>query len=386
MSSSLSEQLRRLAVPQTSALQRDKKKRASLLFDPREAAGLKRETVFQIGLDGLEELINKNEIFEQFKNNLFHISSKKFERSMETAESNRKLDKEIRKFLLLLSPYFLFNCSHKALEWLINRYGIHEFNREDLLMTALPYHESNVFVRIVQLMKFKDHNDNWFFLKSLQKPGVHLTKQNLLHHAASDVYFLKFVAKFMKLLLKQHEKPQLLTVAFNFYCASFAGAIEYTRELNEAQITQMLPTLLKGLNSNIADYCSASYVILGRLVMKTTLTDIVLGKFIERIAEANVESLKTEITLILLVIYQSQTHYKTLPELACTSLAKKEWLPKVLQELNDGNCYIQPFLYALVTSCLNGAVRLDQDFQRKFIKKLLDALKLDDEFVEILLG
>lgn len=45
---SLSEQLKRLAVAQTSRLQSDKK-RASLLFSSEEAAKLDRETIFGIG-------------------------------------------------------------------------------------------------------------------------------------------------------------------------------------------------------------------------------------------------------------------------------------------------------------------------------------------------
>lgn len=381
---SLSEQLKRLALPQTSLLQRDKK-RPSLLFDPKEAAGLKRETVYQIGLDGLEELISKNAAFEQFKNSIFHITSKKFERSVETAESNKKLDKVIRKFLLQLSPYFLLNCSHKALEWLINRYNIHEFNREDLLMAIMPYHESNIFVRVVQLMKFRDQNDSWFFLKSIQKTGVHLTKQNLLNHAASDVYFLKFVSKFISLLVKQFEKPSLLTVAFNFYCTVFVGAIEYSHQLNEAQITQMLPALLKGLNSDIPDFCAASYVILGRLVMKTPLTDAILNKFVEKVSESNVETLKTESVLTLLVLYQSQGHYNTVPEPACANLIAKDWLPKVLQDLGNSQCHVTPFLKALVKGCLYGALKMDQEEYRVFMKKLLAAIKFEDSFMEIFL-
>lgn len=45
---SLSRQLRKLAAPQTALLTLDKKK-PSLLFDPREAANLDRDTVYEIG-------------------------------------------------------------------------------------------------------------------------------------------------------------------------------------------------------------------------------------------------------------------------------------------------------------------------------------------------
>lgn len=48
MTTSLAEQLKKLRTPQTGILLQDKK-RASLLFDPREAANLDRETVLSIG-------------------------------------------------------------------------------------------------------------------------------------------------------------------------------------------------------------------------------------------------------------------------------------------------------------------------------------------------
>lgn len=48
MATSLARQLKQLKTPQTTILHLDKK-RASLLFDPREAANLDRETVLSIG-------------------------------------------------------------------------------------------------------------------------------------------------------------------------------------------------------------------------------------------------------------------------------------------------------------------------------------------------
>jgi len=48
MATSLAAQLKKLRTPQTSLLLQDKK-RDSLLFDPKEAANLDRETVLNIG-------------------------------------------------------------------------------------------------------------------------------------------------------------------------------------------------------------------------------------------------------------------------------------------------------------------------------------------------
>jgi U3 small nucleolar RNA-associated protein 10 len=50
MSTSLAEQLKKLAVPQTSLLIQGKT-RPSLLFDPREAAKFDRDTIYEIGIN-----------------------------------------------------------------------------------------------------------------------------------------------------------------------------------------------------------------------------------------------------------------------------------------------------------------------------------------------
>jgi U3 small nucleolar RNA-associated protein 10 len=74
------------------------------------------------GVSGLEELIKLNPRFEEFQRNLFDVSSRSLERSVEDKKTNKSLNKLIRRFLLLLSPYFLLKSSHQALEWLVNRY------------------------------------------------------------------------------------------------------------------------------------------------------------------------------------------------------------------------------------------------------------------------
>lgn len=73
------------------------------------------------GVSGLDELVKLNPRFEEFYRNLFDLSSRSLERSVVDKKANKILNKHIRRFLLLLSPYFLLKASHKALEWLINR-------------------------------------------------------------------------------------------------------------------------------------------------------------------------------------------------------------------------------------------------------------------------
>jgi len=103
------------------------------------------------GQSGLEELQKLSSVFDEFQGTLFAQSSINFERAVQNATLNKQLDAEIAKFLLLATPYFLLNACHKALEWLVFRYHIHHYNREQFMLLILPYHETRMFVRYVLL-------------------------------------------------------------------------------------------------------------------------------------------------------------------------------------------------------------------------------------------
>ncbi|XP_060517602.1 HEAT repeat-containing protein 1 [Cylas formicarius] len=385
MSTSLAQQLQKLALPQTNVLKKDHK-RASILFDPKEAAGIRRETYFQIGLQGLEELILKNSIFEPFRNTLFNINAKSFERSVHDKEANQKLDKAIKKLLFLLSPYFLLNSTHKVLEWLVYRYMINEFNRNDLITLILPYHESNIFIRVVQILNFKDQNDPLYFLRALQKRGVHLTKQNLLNHLATNVGFLKFVSDFLPQLIQAHENQGLLTVIFNFYCTAFCGAIEYRDEVTETQVSYMLPLLLKGLKSATPDYAAASYIIAARLTAKTTLSNKLLDRMVELVSKLKCSSLRTESCLALVIFYQSQRQYLNMPSEALLSLCELEWFPKCLQYLCSIGTNIDSLAEVLIKRATEEGTTNDMKLARELIDNMLKEITFEDDFIERLLS
>ncbi|KAI4465037.1 bap28 [Holotrichia oblita] len=347
MATSLAEQLKRLTVPQTSPLKQDKKK-ASLLFDKRQAAEISREAFYQIGLDGFEELKLKYSLFAPFENTLFHATSKEFERSVQDATANERLDKQIRKFFLLLSPYLSFTCAHKALEWLINRYNIQEYNRNDFLMLILPYHETNIFVRALQLIKINEASDSFAWLKNIQKSGVHLSKSLLHEFAAKSPQFLKEIGEFTLQALKEHDQAHKASIVINFYCMTVTGAIEYAPNVQESLITEILSVLLRGQKSSVTDFCAGSYIITGKLLSKTELCEKVLNKFVNNISIIPVDHLKTEAILLLIILYQTQVHFSGMSELAVKNLASKPYITKILRQLSSEKYFVDSLIMLLL--------------------------------------
>lgn len=56
---------------------------------------------------------------------LFSNEGKQFERSVEDATTNEKVDKLVEKFLITVSPYLMLKSALKCMEWLVYRLEIY---------------------------------------------------------------------------------------------------------------------------------------------------------------------------------------------------------------------------------------------------------------------
>lgn len=190
------------------------------------------KTIFDLGYGGLKELAKINANFIQFEQTLFDSSSINLERSVESSDVNKLLNKTIKKFFYHLSPYLMLQPSHCCLEWLIRRFHIHDFNRDELLALIFPYHETKIFVKCVQLLNLSNPNDPWRWLQPLQKPGITLSKSVLFSRAACDPTFRKLVCKATTEAIKELDlRAATLQAQINFYCTAVIGALEYAKDI-----------------------------------------------------------------------------------------------------------------------------------------------------------
>lgn len=272
---SLAQQLKRLALPQNDPSYFSRYQAASILFDCKEAACIDRETFFAIGCTGLEELIGIDPSFEAFQLTLFSLSSKGLERSVQSKEVNQQLDYNISLFLTRLSPYFLLKPAQKCLEWLIQRFHIHLYNQDSLIGCVLPYHETKVFVRVIQLLKLNDPAHRWHWLYPIQKPGVPLARGTLITHCYKDLGFLDFictlVTKAVKAFSDVSSSATQLRVLFSFYASTLVAALDAVDRVTDTLITKLLPYIQKGLKSVFLDYRAATYMIICQLAVKVVM-------------------------------------------------------------------------------------------------------------------
>ncbi|CAK1549634.1 unnamed protein product [Leptosia nina] len=376
-STSLSDQLKKLSTPQTS-IYKDDKKRVSLLFDPKEAALKDRDTFYDIGVSGLNELISLYEGFRVYEDSLFSVTSKDFERAVQTKEVNANLDQTIEKFLLELSPYMLLQSSHKALEWLVNRYYIHDYNQDAIIALILPYHETKIFIRFVQIMDTS--SKSWKWLEPVKANGIPLTKLVLHKQCISNTSTLHFIARStLKHVTQFGERANQLNTVIAFFCSTAIGCMHTVTSISEAMINALLPTLISALDSQIADFRASSYIIFGYLMTKAKLKIKTINEIIEKLFTSEFE-LTQDVVLLINLIYTNQKHVTQMSEFVISNITTDllATFCEHLKVLIKGKIDVLPFVLAFLSGVLAQIQEGTEEFMMfsKHPNILLDELDL----------
>ncbi|VDO95862.1 unnamed protein product [Heligmosomoides polygyrus] len=206
---SLSSQLQSLRTA-TAQHQTVEKRHVSLLFAKKEAEALDRETVYKIGqflpfgsilantitLDvglgctGLQRLKELDPEFDT-NNDLFDESRLHFQRTMITREENAVLNEKIEKLLFQLSPYLQHFACQQVLEWLIFKYQVYAYNAENMILTFLPFHETNIFGRLLSIIEYNfATSKDWAFLEEFGKKEYPVPFSAIVKHTASSTHSL----------------------------------------------------------------------------------------------------------------------------------------------------------------------------------------------------
>uniref|UniRef100_UPI003AB09606 HEAT repeat-containing protein 1 n=1 Tax=Centroberyx gerrardi TaxID=166262 RepID=UPI003AB09606 len=335
---SLAHQLKRLALPQSDPGLLTRAEVASLLFDPKDAASMDRSTFYALGCTGLEELLGIEPAFSEFQDTLFSQASLSLERSIQSKEVNDKLDAGVALFLTRLSPYFLLKPAHKCIEWLVHRFHIQLYNVDSLLACALPYHETKLFVRVLQLLKITDPTHRWNWLHCLQKPGVPLARGTLITHCYKDLSFMDFICTLVTKSIKAYSghssNYSQLRVIFSFYASTIVPALDAVEKVSDTIISKLLPYVQRGLKSSVADYKAATYMIVCQLAVKVVMEASLVDTLALHISKSLLREpvLDKEGLGCLIVLLQNQKEGAVGPR-ACSRLCCMPSLVATLQLL-----------------------------------------------------
>ncbi|XP_075352080.1 HEAT repeat-containing protein 1 isoform X1 [Mycteria americana] len=366
---SLAEQLKRLALPQNDPSLLNRSEVASLLFSCKEAASIDRDTFFAIGCTGLEELMGIDPSFEVFQSSLFSSTSKGLERSVQSKAVNQQLNKNISLFLIHLSPYFMLKPAQKCLEWLIHRFHIHLYNQDSLIGCVLPYHETKLFVRVIQLLNIKSPTHKWHWMDAIRKPGVPLARGTLITHCYKDLDFMDFicrlVAKSVKVFSECPGNSAQLRVLLVFYASTIVSALGAAEKITDTIVSMLLPYIQKGLKSSIQDYRAATYMIICQVTVKVTVETSLVHSLMLQISKtlSKVPSLVRDGVACLNLLLQTQKGDK-LGKKPFNYLCKTPELVTLLQGLS-ASYDISPLLRYLLPHLVCTVMKSDTEEQEE---------------------
>ncbi|KAF3954304.1 hypothetical protein CMV_020329 [Castanea mollissima] len=215
--------------------------RPSILYDPKEAADIDVDTILSIALQGLEVLIDTDERFRNYKNDLFSHKSRELDRDLLGIEENNRINASIGSYLRLLSGYFQLPSALKTLEYLIRRYNVHIYNFEELILCTLPYHDTHAFVRIVQLIDTR--NSKWKFLDGVKTTGAPPPRKVIVQQCIRDKGVLEAICD----NATPSKKNQPSRFVISFCTAVVVEALGSITTVEDDVVKRILPFVVSGL-------------------------------------------------------------------------------------------------------------------------------------------
>ncbi|RLM64477.1 uncharacterized protein C2845_PM16G15760 [Panicum miliaceum] len=336
--------------------------RPSVLFDAKEAADIDLRAILPIALSGLEHLASVDERFARYSNTLFRETSLEVNREQLTPKENDKLNKSISTYLRLLAGYLHLPSALKTLEYLIRRYLVHVYNLDELLLSALPYHDTHAFVRIVQLVNLG--NSKWAFLDGVKSSGAPPPRSVLVQQCIRDKAVLETLCNYVT---PTREFSHSRTVVC-FCTAVIVECLGAVPKLDTDIVQRVLGFVFDSLNPEITgdqDYKAGALMIVGLLATRASLAPKLVQNlifFVARTAQhdafesVDLPWLRVTVMAIISLVQSQSVH----------DFPKKALM--ILKDIRD---------FSGVLSVLSSEYNIER-FVRLYVESLVDYSTSDD--------
>uniref|UniRef100_A0A158P651 HEAT repeat-containing protein 1 n=1 Tax=Angiostrongylus cantonensis TaxID=6313 RepID=A0A158P651_ANGCA len=231
---------------------------------------------------------------------------------MITKEENSVLNEKIDRFLFQLSPYMQHFACHQVLEWLVYRYQIYAYNAEAMIVTFLPFHETNVFGRMLSIIDYNfSTSKDWGFLEGFRKKEYPVPFSAILKNTMSSTHSLitrisDHLNKGIQLVGEEFLEKKC-HMMFTFYAKLLIAALDDSTKINDVLLAKIIPLVAVGLKSSLPSFRQVSLMVVCKIAVSTKLTPDVSASFAKiLIMKFRKGSLETTLST-LCVVCQQQT-------------------------------------------------------------------------------
>ncbi|KAM3127713.1 hypothetical protein pb186bvf_020201 [Paramecium bursaria] len=256
----------------------------SILFSKQVSSSYDIDAIYYIGLKGIKKLIQIDQNFNLYSQNLFSTDKKGINRQVLNQLDNDLLNVQLRACLKLLSKYFGFEGSHQVIEYLLRNYHINQHLPNECIIYFLQYHNTTIYTRLLQNIVEEQRENMWGFLYEPISRAQTISRDLIVRQMQLDYRILKQLLDYASEQLIPLEEPQDIIYDTN---------VELTQD-DIIRIKQKQPSLL-----------SFVFTILNQLNVNVKYFDQIrgtLGKLIAQCFELNTQESKSFVYLI----YQQQ--------------------------------------------------------------------------------
>ncbi|PVH97736.1 U3 small nucleolar RNA-associated protein 10 [Periconia macrospinosa] len=394
MATSLQKQLAVIAATSTHQLDLKAQKLAhgkSLLFEPRVAASQSFENLYLICYEGYRDLCALDPRFVQFSRSLFSEQSKVEDRTQMTQKENEKLNLVLEAFMTMVGPRLLLKPAEKALEWLVRRFRVHEYNTETLVFTYLPYHNTPQFLALLSILPPNPAHALRFLHPYIQSP-TNPPRQTIVYTAVNTpAFFDAFQNYVIKVLRSGHQGPSLLSFWSSVTTQAIDGILDHSnsgrRGIQDQKTESFLLRILPVLNvcmraSSGPEAVTACYMMVIVLVTKGEFED----KVLDSLMEAAIRSQETEtlsaclMCLAVVAEERSEAHF---PSAVAKRLLKITGLSRTLVTLST-QCRVDRLALGSALASLDSIASSEEN--QNLLRDILASRLLDEAHTSIVLA
>ncbi|KAL2869814.1 snoRNA-binding rRNA-processing protein UTP10 [Aspergillus lucknowensis] len=388
MASSLAAQLSQIAANSTNQLNLKAQRVAhskSLIFDKKVAGSQDFDTIYDICYDGFREICQLDARFAQFERSIFSHQSKAQDRTEMTAEQNKELDAVLEAFLALIGGRLLLSPAVKAVEWLIRRFRIHEYNTEFTILTFLPYYSTPVFLNLLAILP-EDLPPTFKVLIPYKRSAISPVRQALVQGAIANQNVINALNNHVLQVSQQRAHHHaLLSFWAGIVTEGVAGKLDSSRsggrsvekQKHDDIILQILPVLNDGLAmKDVSELVIGCYMVCVVLAQKAELQDQVLDGLMEAVVGSWTEETLSS-GLICIATLAQQKPEAILPKRVLKALLHLEDPLKQLVEIS-AEYKTSHLLLGLVAGCVSNLSSRETPLRLDLLSSMFESQLLGD--------
>lgn len=394
MATALQKQLAAIAASSTHQLDLRAQKAAhgkSLLFDAKVAASQSFDQLYLICHQGYRDLCALDPRFLHFSKSLFSEQSKAEDRTQMSQADNAKLDTIIHAFLTLVGPRLLLRPAEKALEWLVRRFKVHEYNTECLVFTYLPYYNTPQFLALLSILSPHPPPALRFLFPYIQSP-TNPPRRTIAYTAITTLTFFRaYQSHVTKVVQAGHQYAHMLSFWSSITVEAVFGILNNSstgrRDIQDQKMEELVLELLPVLDSCMrakhgAETVTACYTIVIILVNQAKVGDKILDGLMEAVVLAHDDASLNECLACLAILAGERTTAQ-IPDKVYRRLLK---LPQLSSKLAfvSRQCQIERLALGCALGALSGVARSEEN--RSILHEILVSRLLSEPGTQIVLS